>query len=81
MPGPYSGREVIKVLQDHGYRRAGGSGGSHVKLAYEHPDTGEKRVVTVPLHREIAPGTLDSIARQCGAKDVQAFRDWLDSCL
>ena len=81
MPGPYSAREVIKVLTNHGFRRISSSGGSHEKLVYTHPDTGEKRVVTVPLHDELAPGTLDSIAKQAGANDVRAFRDWLDDSL
>jgi len=81
MPGPYSGREVIKVLTDHGFRRAPATGGSHEKLVYTDPNTGERRVVTVPLHDEIAPGTLDKIAKQAGANDVQAFRSWLDACL
>lgn len=81
MPDPYSARDVIKVLTDHGYRRAPSSGGSHEKLVFIDSNTDEKRVVTVPLHDELAPGTLDSIAKQAGANDVQAFRDWLDDCL
>jgi predicted RNA binding protein YcfA (HicA-like mRNA interferase family) len=72
---------VIRVLTNHGFRRVSSGGGSHQKLVYTHPHTGEKRVVTVPLHRELAPGTLDSIARQAGANDVQAFRRWLDDSL
>jgi predicted RNA binding protein YcfA (HicA-like mRNA interferase family) len=81
MPGPYSARDVIKVLTDHGWRRADSGGGSHEKFVYTDPNTGERRVVTVPLHGEIAPGTLDEIAKQAGANDVQAFRDWLDGSL
>ena len=78
MPDPYSAREVIAVLSDHGFVRQPSSGGSHEKFVYVDPNTGEKRVVTVPLHDELAPGTLDSIAEQAGANDVQAFREWLD---
>ena len=81
MPGPYSARDVIKVLTNHGFRRVSSSGGSHEKFVYTNPDTGERRVVTVPLHSELAPGTLDSIAKQAGANDVQAFRNWLDDSL
>lgn len=79
MPGPYSAREVISVLTSHGFTRQPSGGGSHEKFVYRHPESGEKRVVTVPLHDELAPGTLDSIAKQAGANDVQAFRDWLDA--
>jgi predicted RNA binding protein YcfA (HicA-like mRNA interferase family) len=81
MPGPYSARDVIKVLTDHGWRRVESGGGSHQKFVYTDPNTGEKRVVTVPLHDEVAPGTLDEIAKQAGANDVQAFREWLDDSL
>jgi hypothetical protein len=34
--------------------------------------------VTVPLHDELATGTLRSIASQCEADDFQAFMDWLE---
>ncbi|UWM56898.1 type II toxin-antitoxin system HicA family toxin [Salinirubellus salinus] len=41
--------------------------GSHVKLRYEHPETDEVRVVTVPLTDadHISQDTYRSIARQC----------------
>lgn len=39
------------------------------------PDTGEKHVDTVLVHDELAPGTLNSIAKQGGANDVQTFRE------
>lgn len=81
MPDPYSARDIISVLTSHGYRRAESGGGSHEKFVYIHPDIGEKRVVTVPLHDELAPGTVDSIAEQAGANDVQAFREWIDENL
>jgi len=81
MPGPYSAREVIKVLTDHGFRRAPSSGGSHEKLVYTHPDTGEKRVVTVPLHDELAPGTLAASRNRRARTTSGPFRDWLDDSL
>lgn len=52
--------------------------GSHLKLRYEHPETGEVRNVTVPLGGEISTGTLRNVADQCGAKDFDAFREWID---
>ena len=76
----FSGREIVKVLTDHGFEPAGGRG-SHRKLAYVHPETGERRVVVVPLHDELAVGTLSSIADQAGAKDLDSFREWIESCL
>jgi predicted RNA binding protein YcfA (HicA-like mRNA interferase family) len=78
MPGPYSAREVIKVLTNHGFRRISSTGGSHEKFVYTHPDTGEKRVVTVPLHDELRPGTLREIADSAGAQDFETFCEWID---
>lgn len=73
----FSGREIVKVLHSFGYvpqsRR-----GSHVRLRYENPETGEVRVVDVPQHSEVAIGTLRSIAGQCGAEDFYAWCEWID---
>ena len=77
---PFSGREVAKVLTRHGFERVGGRG-SHRKFLYVHPETGEKRVVTVPMHDELAVGTLQEIADQCGANDFHRFCDWLEASL
>ena len=74
---PYSGLEIVKVLTDKGFTPASGVG-SHRKLVYEHPETDEKRIVIVPLHDELATGTLRSIADQAGAKDFDAFCAWID---
>ena len=51
---------------------------SHVRLRYENEDTGEVRLVDVPMHDEIRIGTLHSIADQCGAADFQAWCGWID---
>lgn len=75
--GTYSGEDIISALGNWGFRRVDQTG-SHVKLEYSNPDTGEKRYVTVPLHAELAPGTLRSIADQAGAHDYQAFLDEMD---
>lgn len=46
--------------------------GSHVKLKNE-----VGRVVIVPMHRELAPGTLGSILRQAGLERAE-FTTLLD---
>lgn len=53
-----SGSEVIAALGKAGYARVS-QRGSHVKLRN---DAG--RTAIVPLHRELAPGTLRSVLRQ-----------------
>lgn len=73
----FSGRDVVKVLTDHDFVVAGGSG-SHRRLVYVHPATEQKRIVVVPMHDEIATGTLRSIADQAGALDFDAFCEWID---
>lgn len=57
---PLSGREVIAALKRLGYsekRRRG----SHVRLYHA-----ERKKVTVPLHKELRPGTLAEIMRTVG---------------
>ena len=54
-----SGADAINALVDAGFARVG-QRGSHVKLRKTH------LTVIVPLHRELAPGTLRSIIRQSG---------------
>ena len=75
--GPFSGREVASVLIEMGYTPVDRAG-SHLQLRYIHPETGEVRNVTVPMHDEIGTGTLRSIAEQCGAEDFEAWCDWID---
>ncbi|MDR0294135.1 MAG: type II toxin-antitoxin system HicA family toxin [Oscillospiraceae bacterium] len=60
---PSSSKEVLRMLRDDGWYEVG-SEGSHVQL--KHPAKLGK--VTVPLHREIKPGTLNSIKKQAGLK-------------
>ncbi len=52
--------------------------GSHLKLRYVHPKTGETRNVTVPMGHEISGNTLREIAKQCGANDFHAWCRWID---
>jgi predicted RNA binding protein YcfA (HicA-like mRNA interferase family) len=72
----FSGREVVKVLYDHGYRLESRTG-SHVTLT-EVTDDGEFRRVTVPQKDSIPVGTLRDIAEQAGAKDFDEFCRWID---
>jgi predicted RNA binding protein YcfA (HicA-like mRNA interferase family) len=65
-----SGERAARALERAGFVRAGGRG-SHVKL--RHPDG---RIAIVPLHRELALGTLRSILRQSGLS-IEEFRQFL----
>lgn len=55
-------REVLKILGERGFEVTR-IRGSHAKLVRVLP-SGERRVLTVPLHPELAPGTLQAIYRQ-----------------
>ncbi|MFB6296258.1 MAG: type II toxin-antitoxin system HicA family toxin [Halobacteriales archaeon] len=70
-------RAKLSALTDMGYVPVDRTG-SHYKLRYIHPETGEVRNVTVPIHEEVRTGTCHDIAEQCGAKDFQAWCEWID---
>jgi predicted RNA binding protein YcfA (HicA-like mRNA interferase family) len=55
-----SGDEVVAALARAGFARISQKG-SHVKLR-----NADGRTVIVPMHRELAVGTLRSIVRQAG---------------
>jgi predicted RNA binding protein YcfA (HicA-like mRNA interferase family) len=61
-----SGKQVINVLGRIGFVLSS-QRGSHVKM--RHPDG---KIVIVPMHNELAIGTLKSILRQAGI-DVNDF--------
>ncbi len=61
MTRPLSAREVLRALGRAGFVKVGQKG-SHVRLKGWR--NGRNRVVIVPMHREIAPGTMKSILRQ-----------------
>ena len=67
-----SGRDAVTVLKRAGFAQIG-QRGSHLKM--RNP---EGRIVIVPLHRELARGTLRSILRQANVSDDQ-FLDLLRS--
>jgi predicted RNA binding protein YcfA (HicA-like mRNA interferase family) len=58
MPPVLSSKDVVKALEKMGFAEASQKG-SHKKL--KHIDG---RSVIVPMHKEISPGTLRSIAKQ-----------------
>ena len=58
-----SGLKAIKILSKTGFSQFGREG-SHVILIKE--AGGKKFKPVIPLHREIAPGTLLSIIKQAG---------------
>ena len=55
-------REVLAALRAFGFEVVA-TRGSHAKLRREWVD-GTRQILTVPLHRELAPGTLRVIFRQ-----------------
>lgn len=65
-----SGKETIRALKRVGFAEVSQKA-SHVKLRND-----EGRTVIVPLHRELARGTLASILRQAGWSADQ-FREAL----
>ena len=60
-----SGAEVVRALGRAGFEQVS-QRGSHVKV--RHPDG---PMAIVPLHRQLAPGTLRSILRQAGLSTHQ----------
>ncbi len=69
LPRDLSGSAVVKALERHGFTIARQSG-SHVRLV----KAGKR--VTVPLHRSLAVGTLQSILHQAGLT-IEALLDSL----
>ena len=55
-------REVLAALGAFGFEVVS-TRGSHAKLR-RLPATGARQILTVPLHRELAPGTLRAVFRQ-----------------
>ena len=69
LPRDLSGSTVVKALEPGGFTVARQSG-SHVRL------TKAGKGVTVPLHRSLAVGTLQSILHQAGLT-IEALRELL----
>lgn len=73
----FAGDEIASVLASHGYVPVDQTG-SHLKLRWESPAGDDVRIVTVPMVDEIPTGTLRAIAEQSGAKDFDAWCEWID---
>jgi len=58
-----SGADVLRILEKHGYEQVR-TRGSHVRL-YPPVSSGLKKI-TVPLHKELKPGTLSNILKDAG---------------
>lgn len=55
-------REVLRAVAKFGFHIASVRG-SHAKLIRVLP-SGERQTLTIPLHKQLAPGTLRAIFRQ-----------------
>ncbi len=55
-------RQLLRAVRDFGFQVIA-TRGSHAKLVRVLP-SGERQVLTVPLHSQLAPGTLRPIFRQ-----------------
>lgn len=73
----YSGEQIAKALGKWNFKKVS-QRGDHLKMRYVDPNTGAKRTVIIPLHDELATGTLRDIADQAGANDFQKFLDAMD---
>ena len=70
-----SAREVLRALASFGFEVAS-TKGSHAKLRRGN-EAGAVEILTIPLHREIAPGTLRAIYRQaCRFVPEGELRGW-----
>lgn len=70
-----SPRDVLRALASFGFEVAS-TRGSHAKLRRVN-EAGEIEILTIPLHREIAQGTLRAIYRQaCRFVAESELRDW-----
>jgi predicted RNA binding protein YcfA (HicA-like mRNA interferase family) len=58
-----SGKEVLSILSKFGFS-AYSQKGSHVKL--RRLSSGERQILTIPMHDELDIGTLRAIVRQAG---------------
>lgn len=73
MPKLYSGKQIVKALKRTGFYVVSIKG-SHVKLRGIR--FGKLQTAIVPLHKEVARGTLQSILRQA-AMEFEEFQRYL----
>jgi len=67
-----SGKEVLKILSKIRFKHIR-TRGSHAILNKEDKEKG-KTTIPVPLHKELAKGTLKSIMRQAGLRLEDVLR-------
>jgi predicted RNA binding protein YcfA (HicA-like mRNA interferase family) len=60
--GVFSGAELCKLLELHGYRKARHHRSSHVVM--QKSEAGRTISIPVPQHKQLKIGTLQSIIRQ-----------------
>lgn len=65
-----SGNQMVACLSHFGFSTIGQKG-SHRKMRHL-----DGRSAIIPMHRELAPGTLHSILRQSGLS-IEALQTWL----
>ena len=72
--------DVVKVMVNSGIYEWVRTRGDHAVLRWEPPDHHDSmaRTAVVPLHEEIAKGTLREIGEQAGMKDFQEFKAWVE---
>jgi predicted RNA binding protein YcfA (HicA-like mRNA interferase family) len=58
-----SGNQLVKALESIGYQ-AVRQRGSHLRL--RHPNNGDRKPTTVPLHKALKRGTLSGILKDTG---------------
>lgn len=78
--GPFSGKDVVKVMVNSGIYRWDRTNGDHAILVWDPPEdhNSDRRTVPVPLHDELREGTLKDIGEKAGMKDFQEFKAWID---
>lgn len=65
-----SGQQMVACLSHFDFSTVGQKG-SHRKMRHV-----DGRTAIIPMHRELAPGTLRSILRQSGLS-INALHEWL----
>jgi len=68
-----SGKEILKLLQRKGFKVVGRKG-SHTRLK-KRIDSKQSLITIIPMHKELAPGTLSSILRQTKLSKEELFED------
>ena len=76
----FSGDDIVRALCNAGNFWIDRIVGDHYILKWEHPDGPqvEQRTVSVPYHDSVSIGTLHDVADDAGAKDFEAFCEWID---